>query len=341
MMAPTKTTPASASAPAGLDLDTRHRPRRRAGAARTRLRSAAVVLTFSVLLLGGTAHAAPPPVAEISAAYEAASDSAGAPPAPPVTAVTRPSADASGGVTVGDGANAIRVTPESAAASGAGISVGDGTTVYRGADPDVSTVVEPTSDGARIATVSTDGSAAAQTFRYRVGLPGRGRLRARADGGVDMVLGRRVIGRFAAPWARDANGTSLTTSYRVDGTTLVQVVATAGAAFPVVADPTIERLTVLGIPRGVKIWFARTETEALFRNKEFAATVTVPLVALCSGLSGLTLTGLCLTAVSYVTVDYIKNLEDAHGRHHCLWLEVGLPKVADWGEGDGDFCVHP
>ena len=43
---------------------------------------------------------------------------------------------------------------------------------------------------------------------------------------------------IVAPWAKDANGNDLPTSYRVEGTSVVQVVDfDATTAFPVVADP--------------------------------------------------------------------------------------------------------
>lgn len=46
-----------------------------------------------------------------------------------------------------------------------------------------------------------------------------------------------IVGGFMVPWSVDANGESLPTSYATDGDTLIQVVDTEGAAFPVVSDP--------------------------------------------------------------------------------------------------------
>jgi len=42
---------------------------------------------------------------------------------------------------------------------------------------------------------------------------------------------------LAAPWAVDANGVSLPTSYTVKGKTIIQTIDTKGAAFPIVSDP--------------------------------------------------------------------------------------------------------
>lgn len=46
-----------------------------------------------------------------------------------------------------------------------------------------------------------------------------------------------VLAAMPAPWAVDAAGTSLPTEYRVENGSVVQVVDTAGAEFPVVSDP--------------------------------------------------------------------------------------------------------
>ncbi|MFD7665659.1 helicase HerA domain-containing protein [Streptomyces sp. NPDC059788] len=52
------------------------------------------------------------------------------------------------------------------------------------------------------------------------------------------AVGGTFLGGFAAPWAKDAHGNPVPTSYRVDGSTLVQSVRIADStAFPVVADP--------------------------------------------------------------------------------------------------------
>lgn len=54
--------------------------------------------------------------------------------------------------------------------------------------------------------------------------------------GVADADGTRA-GHISAPWATDAHGKSLPTSYSVSGNVITQHVSTAGAAFPVVADP--------------------------------------------------------------------------------------------------------
>lgn len=47
----------------------------------------------------------------------------------------------------------------------------------------------------------------------------------------------RIVTAVAPAWALDANGESVPTQYRIEGTTLVQVIDHHGATYPVVGDP--------------------------------------------------------------------------------------------------------
>lgn len=65
-------------------------------------------------------------------------------------------------------------------------------------------------------------------------------LRVASNGSVNMVLGRKAIGHIAKPWAVDALGNSVATSYTVRGNVLTQrVQAVAPTAYPIVADPLV------------------------------------------------------------------------------------------------------
>ncbi|MEU8972163.1 hypothetical protein AB0D11_23295 [Streptomyces monashensis] len=76
--------------------------------------------------------------------------------------------------------------------------------------------------------------------RVPVSLPEGARLRQAVDGSVVVVPANQdePVAAVNAPWARDARGKDVPTSYRLDGDTLVQRVDFAAAtALPVVADP--------------------------------------------------------------------------------------------------------
>jgi len=63
------------------------------------------------------------------------------------------------------------------------------------------------------------------------------------EGSEGLSDGQVVVGVFQAPWAVDAAGQELPTSFDIDNGDLVQVVDTANADFPVVSDP----LPLIGI----------------------------------------------------------------------------------------------
>lgn len=60
------------------------------------------------------------------------------------------------------------------------------------------------------------------------------------DGSVSVSDADGFLGGIEAPWAIDAAGRSLPTHYEISGSTLMQIVDTTGASFPVVADPTVQ-----------------------------------------------------------------------------------------------------
>lgn len=179
-----------------------------------------------------------------------------------------------------------------------------------------------------------------QSFRYAVDLPPQARMRASGGGAVDIVLAEQVVARFAAPWAKDANASNLKTSYVIEGTTLVQTVATANGTFPVVADPRSELIKTLGIPVGTRLWFSRSETEVLYRNRNYGTAVTAFGTAACAAASIGVLTAVCAAAFTFLTVDFTGNAVLAHRRHYCLWLKLGIGPP-DWGEGPGQYCERP
>jgi hypothetical protein len=254
------------------------------------------------------------------------------------------SADASGGVTIGSGVDAVHVVPAASAARSAKVSLGAGSSLYRGATAKTSTIVDPVGTGVRLATVTTDDSRDEQTFRYQLGLPAGASASRTADGAVKIARadGSALVS-IAAPWAKDANGKSLPTSYTISGSTLLQTVQTRGAAFPVVADPRIERTGPLGLT-GVRIWFTRKETESLYRQKTQITTGAGLANIACGFLSG-PLSPICLAVVDVTLGDFLVNIDEAHRDNHCINLEIRLvpppPGLPDWDDGDGEYCEHP
>lgn len=69
-----------------------------------------------------------------------------------------------------------------------------------------------------------------------------------------LKAGEQVVGGFMEPWSVDANGKRLDTHYELQGNSLVQVVHTEGAVFPVVSDPA--PLIVIGLLAAARLLVA-------------------------------------------------------------------------------------
>lgn len=82
-----------------------------------------------------------------------------------------------------------------------------------------------------------------QSSAVEFGLPAGAEAEVQEDGTVALTedLGEGLMRKSAVakPWAKDANGESLATSYSIRGGKLVQSVDVRGAEFPVIADPRI------------------------------------------------------------------------------------------------------
>ncbi len=97
--------------------------------------------------------------------------------------------------------------------------------------------------------IEIPGADAPRALSFGLRLPDRWTAELLADGSVAIGDGageRR--GTIAPPWAHDAEGNAIPTSFSLTGTTLVQTIDHHGAVYPVTADPSI----TLG--RNVYLW---------------------------------------------------------------------------------------
>jgi hypothetical protein len=112
----------------------------------------------------------------------------------------------------------------------------------------------PDAKSKRVLAVIEDASQS--TVTYPVIAPAGAKVEPKADGSIEIVgseslaVGPPIVGQpvgttttqaqvitIKAPWAVDATGTSLPTSYTFANGILTQTVDTTGASFPIVADP--------------------------------------------------------------------------------------------------------
>jgi hypothetical protein len=140
-------------------------------------------------------------------------------------------------LTSADGAS-IEIGLPGATNADDGVRQASGEVVYADALPDVAVAAQATPDGGMRALVVIDGPQAPTEYRFPMTVPVGARLEPMSGGGVSVERADgSPLGVFSAPWAYDAAGKPVPTSYRIEGTTLIQTVDHRGAAYPVVADP--------------------------------------------------------------------------------------------------------
>ena len=119
----------------------------------------------------------------------------------------------------------------------------NGTVLYEDALPSTAVAMQVLDNGAVRALVVVDGADAPTEFRFPVSVPDGGGIALNPDGSADVW---NEIGLTVAvveiPWATDAAGAAVPTHFRLEGTSLIQVVEhrANGTVYPVVADPALQ-----------------------------------------------------------------------------------------------------
>lgn len=171
----------------------------------------------------------------------------------------------------------------------------DGRAVYVGSDRQASTIVQDAGEATQILTV-IEGASAPMSYKFDFSLSDEMQLVARANGEVFIQQSGVTVGKIEAPWAIDANGVEVPTSYEVRANRLIQKVSHQGAAYPVVADPRI----AFGIY--AYITYSRSETVSLAGYTDYAVLVTAacglivvpPAAVACSLIVGASITNAAL-----------------------------------------------
>ncbi|GAQ58065.1 hypothetical protein [Streptomyces acidiscabies] len=145
-----------------------------------------------------------------------------------------------------------------------------GTTVFAGREAAVSTAAQATTDGGFRALFTLENADAPRQQSFRLTLPDGATARTTAEGGLAVFDATgKMLGGLETPWAKDANGVAVPTSYEVVGDTVTQTVTPGpGTAFPVVADPK----WTWGIISGT-VYFNKKETSHLAANAGFVGVL--------------------------------------------------------------------
>lgn len=148
-------------------------------------------------------------------------------------------------------------------------------------------------------------ASAPTTYAFKVG-DGTHTLLPKADGTIVVANADGEFVNYILPaWATDANGTSLPTSYTVDGSTITQTIDTTGAAFPVIADPS----TGCGVP-WCSVYFTRSETHSIGFDNDITAGVLVGGCAVINAWAGV--------ACGLAAVGYVQSAKGYYNNGNCL-----------------------
>lgn len=148
--------------------------------------------------------------------------------------------DSSGSIKItGDAGQSLSIGLPFAEKAVPATPIGDGLVEYDNANGSVSVPVPQVDNSIAIHTV-LESKDAPSRYEYEIKMPAGASLQPDGEGSV-YIQSRdgSYLGGFAKPWATDAAGVSLPTSYEIEGSALVQTVDHSGAdvQYPVVADP--------------------------------------------------------------------------------------------------------
>lgn len=208
-----------------------------------------------------------------------------------------------------------------------GVKAGSGTVVYPGAADSTDLAVQPTTDGGARTLVTLKDKNAPTEQRFDLQLPTGAHLATNDSGGYDIFQDNgkgytTLKGAISAPWAKDAHGKDVATSYKLEGGTLVQSIDTnSTTAFPVVADPHY----TWGIISGT-VYFNKSETRKIALGGGLAATIIASIPAGFTTAAGITVAAITTMA----------NIAQSHKK--CLKIKsYGKPGEYSGKQGDG-YC---
>lgn len=140
------------------------------------------------------------------------------------------------------------------------------------------------------------------------------------DGSVALFDGDGTsLGGFHTPWAYDANGEAVPTSFRIEGDTLIQTVdLSSTTAYPIIADP----------DRGTEWWgvwtrYTKSETKSLATavKSSNATMVKDMMTAACAFAPGWT-GGACALFIQAKWYLTMQPAIDAAAKGKCFALNI-------------------
>jgi len=225
--------------------------------------------------------------------------------------------------------------------AGNAVATSTGTVVYPDASSNANVAVQTLGPSELRALVAIKSSEAPQEYRFPMTLPDGARLAPAPDGSgaVEIVAdtpdGSVVLGNVAAPWAKDAKGAAVTTTYRIEGNSLVQTVSHgSGTAYPVIADPKVSF--------GLRIYvrYSRAEVKD-FKAKGAFVGITAMVGAACGKIPVTWLMATCAGAIAVVGGSVLDTFSKGASLDRCVELQFNYQGILlDWKtRARGGWCA--
>lgn len=199
------------------------------------------------------------------------------------------------------------------------VTSAQGTATLAAADQ-ANSVARAQPDGVQVLTVLRQGS----TARYRLSLPAGQVARPGGSGGllITDVSGRVFYGAVRAPWAVDATGRQLGTTYSLEGGTIVQHVDTRGAVYPIVADPWVS------FGWFVYVNYSRSEVQTLAAYADYYALAS----AACSLIPVPWVRLACTATIGAIAISFARTVREAAWYGQCVNIRFTYAgTLAGWG----------
>jgi hypothetical protein len=235
--------------------------------------------------------------------------------ASPETSVVMPEAS-NGPVLLGAPGEAADLSIGLPAAQKAQPSTDEGLGVVSYDNGDGSTTVPVAGTNSVKINTIIENASAPDSYSYDIGLVDGGDLALTDLGGVAILDAQQELAYYVeAPWARDANGQDVPTSYSVADGTLTQHVdlSDPSIAFPVVADPQL-----VSWPAGTGIRFSQAETKTIGDNSDLAGAAA----AFCGLIGSAPGAVACGIGASVVIRTKLGPIQEAAAQNRCSQVNI-------------------
>ncbi|MGV9382292.1 hypothetical protein ACWDRB_41225 [Nonomuraea sp. NPDC003707] len=224
-------------------------------------------------------------------------------------------------------------------ADGAGSQPLPGLVTYAAKQPSVTFAHQRTGQIARAMTV-IHGASAPTEYRFPISAPEGSMLEVEEDDGTVLIYNNDFyLAEIDLPWAKDANGNPVPTSYRVEGMTLIQTVEHAGAAYPVVADPAL-KLQCEWWKAMCRVIFSKKLTSQIHSSWLYAGAAGAVKVAdaACDKSKNSKIKLACKVMFAAGIAQYIYKIREAANKKQCFALRMQWPGPIVWGEVRKKSC---